>query len=356
MPYWAGTSANASFNDEPRGYQNSSASLLITQSAPNSVAARRAIRVTHSPWRRPFGRLADQVEAARALVRLEDLGRAVLRGVVRRDHEVDARVEMERDLRVDDVRLVAREHREDELHRRAARFTSRPTLRYDAPHRSALDRVEAAVQRVDLPLQPDEVRLARARSRRSRRRRRRRRSAARTTAGCDRRPAARRTGPRRAASGGVTEARVLDERAVLDPALEGVVVDHERVVELVEPPLLAGAMNLVVVRVAARAERRAQVRVLAVRLLEAAEREVEELDRVPARAAGRAGCRGASCAPADSVTFGSPRWIAFRFGRKRLFGSLIGAEPETRAVIRSAKNRSSSGRGTNWRSSARTIP
>ena len=37
----------------PRGHQNSSASLLMTQSAPNSVAASRAMRVTHSPCRRP---------------------------------------------------------------------------------------------------------------------------------------------------------------------------------------------------------------------------------------------------------------------------------------------------------------
>ena len=53
IPYASGTAASTSFSDPPRGHQNSSASVLITQSAPYSVAARRAMRVTHSPWRSP---------------------------------------------------------------------------------------------------------------------------------------------------------------------------------------------------------------------------------------------------------------------------------------------------------------
>ena len=60
--------------------------------------------------------LADQVEPARSLVALEDLGGAVLGAVVGRDDEVDARVQVIGDLRVDDVGLVAREQRHDELH------------------------------------------------------------------------------------------------------------------------------------------------------------------------------------------------------------------------------------------------
>ncbi len=51
-------------------------------------------------------------------VAFENLGRAVHRTVVGRDHEVDAGVQMEGDLRVDDVGLVADEERHDELHRR----------------------------------------------------------------------------------------------------------------------------------------------------------------------------------------------------------------------------------------------
>ena len=61
--------------------------------------------------------LADQVEAALALVPFEHLRRPVLGAVVRRDHEVDAGGEVERDLRVDDVCLVPDEERHDELHR-----------------------------------------------------------------------------------------------------------------------------------------------------------------------------------------------------------------------------------------------
>ena len=51
-----------------------------------------------------------------------------LRVVVRRDDEVGARVEVERDLRVDDVGLVAREHRDDEPHRRQQLLRRAPQL------------------------------------------------------------------------------------------------------------------------------------------------------------------------------------------------------------------------------------
>jgi len=47
-PYLSGTAANTSLREPPSGHQNSSASLRSTQSAPCPVAARRAIRVTHS--------------------------------------------------------------------------------------------------------------------------------------------------------------------------------------------------------------------------------------------------------------------------------------------------------------------
>ena len=61
-------------------------------------------------------RLADQVEHAVARVALEDLRRLVLGAVVRRDDEIDACAEVVRDLRVDDVGLVADEEGHDELH------------------------------------------------------------------------------------------------------------------------------------------------------------------------------------------------------------------------------------------------
>ena len=51
-PYRSGTAASTSFKPEPRGHQNSSASAFSTQSAPCSLAASCAMRVTHSLWRR----------------------------------------------------------------------------------------------------------------------------------------------------------------------------------------------------------------------------------------------------------------------------------------------------------------
>ena len=117
-PYRAGTVARTSFSDPPRGHQNSSASVWITQSAACSVAASRAIRVTHSSWRMSVGRLANELQTACALVPLEDLGRPVGRCVVRRDDVVDTGMQVICDLRVDDVRLVPREERHDDLHGR----------------------------------------------------------------------------------------------------------------------------------------------------------------------------------------------------------------------------------------------
>jgi len=66
------------------------------------------------------GLLADHVREPLARVPLEDLRRPVLRPVVGRHDEVDARVQVERELGIDHVRLVAGEQRHDELHWRAA--------------------------------------------------------------------------------------------------------------------------------------------------------------------------------------------------------------------------------------------
>ena len=85
-----------------RGHQNSSASALITQSASNSVAASRAMLVTHSRLAEVVAGLADQVETPSDALALEDLRRSVLGPVVGRDHEVDAGAQMMRDLRVDE--------------------------------------------------------------------------------------------------------------------------------------------------------------------------------------------------------------------------------------------------------------
>ena len=51
-----------------------------------------------------------------ACVRLENLGRAVDRVVVHRDHEVDPGIQVERQHRVDDVLLIAEKERHHDLH------------------------------------------------------------------------------------------------------------------------------------------------------------------------------------------------------------------------------------------------
>ena len=67
------------------------------------------MRVTHSVLAHVVAVLAQEQEAAGALVALQDLRRAVLGAVVGGDDEVDAGMQVEGDLGVDDVRLVARE-------------------------------------------------------------------------------------------------------------------------------------------------------------------------------------------------------------------------------------------------------
>src|SRR6185312_3345508 len=96
-------------------------------------------------------RLADEAQPACPLVPLEDLGRPVGRRVVHRDDLVDAGVQVVRELRVDDVRLVADEQRHHHPHRvsspstpttasttrSAARPSTTPTTCATAARRSA---------------------------------------------------------------------------------------------------------------------------------------------------------------------------------------------------------------------------
>ena len=60
--------------------------------------------------------IRDPTEDAIAGIRLEDVRRAVDRLMIRRDHEVDARVQVVGDLVIDDVCFVANDERLDELH------------------------------------------------------------------------------------------------------------------------------------------------------------------------------------------------------------------------------------------------
>ena len=76
------------------------------------------MRVTHSRWRNGPSRLAEDADAAAALVPGEDLLRPVRRRVVGDDHLVDARREVEGEVLLDDVALVADEQGHHDLHGR----------------------------------------------------------------------------------------------------------------------------------------------------------------------------------------------------------------------------------------------
>ena len=117
-------------------------------------------------------RLADEMQMPVARVALEDLRRPVLGAVVGRDDEVDAGVEVERDLGIHDVRLVADEERHDELHRqrhprcRARRSPRRAQARRSGPRRRVL-RIPS--KRELRPIRPDRAPLGDAVARAHRR-------------------------------------------------------------------------------------------------------------------------------------------------------------------------------------------
>ena len=107
---------------------------LVSVAADDPIGAvlfRRPARHRRPPLSRPklLALLADELENAVALVRLEDLGSAVPRAMVDRDYEVDPRVEVERDDGVDHVRLIPGEEGQDQLHRRRRRVESQAVKR-----------------------------------------------------------------------------------------------------------------------------------------------------------------------------------------------------------------------------------
>ena len=105
----------------PRGHQNSSTSPLITQSAPCSLAARRAIRVTHSRCLNgPSGSRITRTTTVSLVSGQHVLG-AVARRVIGDEDEVDACTEVELEVLLDDVALVAREQGHHDPHGRNPR-------------------------------------------------------------------------------------------------------------------------------------------------------------------------------------------------------------------------------------------
>ena len=154
----------------------------------------------------------------------------------------------------------------------------------------------------------------------------------------------------------VAQARVERELAALEAALERVVVDDERRVEAVER---AGAVRPVRIgHVAGDAllrvplERDELRHVLAHAVLERADREVQDLDREPA-AQGDEPCAERLVVPAADANVGAARCADLKCV---LSGCGWNDGAQSRAVIRSAKKRSSSGRGTKLRHAPRTTP
>jgi hypothetical protein len=63
---------------------------------------------------------AQHADGAVAGVGLQEISRAVGRAVVRHDNDVHARVQMEREVRADDVRVVANDEEHGDLHEQPA--------------------------------------------------------------------------------------------------------------------------------------------------------------------------------------------------------------------------------------------
>ena len=104
-----GSPASASLIVPEIGHQNSSASLWITQSASNSVAAIRPMRVYHSGAQGPqvAALVPEHVRQPRVGVAGEDLRRPVHGAVVHDDEEIDPHRAVKAQVVFDDVFLVA---------------------------------------------------------------------------------------------------------------------------------------------------------------------------------------------------------------------------------------------------------
>ena len=74
------------------------------------------MRVTHSAWRMSSPGSRRSLRRPARSYRSKIAAVSSVEAIVGRDHEVDPGMQVERDLRVDDVGLVPREERHDDLH------------------------------------------------------------------------------------------------------------------------------------------------------------------------------------------------------------------------------------------------
>ena len=111
------------------GHQNSSASLLITQSALNCVQAKRAMRRDPAVLGIGVIRLEDVVELSVALVAQQDVARLVSGQVVGNDDEVHPIVQVVVEVGGDYVLFIAHQEGHDEFHEMSSTGTSASPMR-----------------------------------------------------------------------------------------------------------------------------------------------------------------------------------------------------------------------------------
>ena len=180
----------------------------MTQSAPCSVDGQLRQSSASAPR-------DDAHDVTAPHVRLEDRRASRRRRLTGHEHEVDAGVQVEREVRVEDVGVVAHDDNRDELHAASLVAT--------VPGRRSLQRPDADAEPVEVAVEPHDVGLA---------------DAAPSAITARRPPRAaveidvRRAQARRAAAAQrpqrVAKPRVHDERAGRQPPLELGVVDEER--------------------------------------------------------------------------------------------------------------------------------
>ena len=323
--------ARTSFRLSPRGHQNSSGTLGITQSAPYSATASRARSVRRLPHRRTW-------PAARTYASRRSSTTRIRRRRAVDDDDVDARVQMEREVRVEHVAASSSTTSVIEtsfIGGRAYRDSSSPSSLSRAPRR--------ARESVEVALKPDDVGVANRDARRTPR-------PAASTSRC------RRTRPPRERAQRIAEAHVDDERPVGAPSLERRVVDDERDGSD-RRSVLASSPGARVTYWPSGLSPRARRDALVLPLLERAEREVQDVRRMPVVQRAPAAARRRCATPKLIVIAGirAVGGLQVRTVRARRIVDRRRAARRARSCARRRTLRRP-GRGTKCRLSAKTTP
>ena len=356
-----GTAARISWNEPPRGHQNSSASLgSPSRRRARSPRGAPSASPTRPAAARPPPRGARRRGRPRACS-AQHLGRTVDRAVIRGDHEVDAAGEVVAEPRLDEVHLVADDQRHRDAHQlpRARPTRERPHAAARSGHRRRrLERADALRELVEPPADADQVAPPRAPRRRPRTRRPRRRSAAGTRAGlrpttsCGARPGPacpRASSPARERRRAVVVAaeRASSNTAGTPPAL-GCRGTRARDTPPRAPRRPPRCVELL--------DRAPPQRSLALELRCRADRESGGTSSGYQPRIGTKSVPPTEWLPSTTSASGWARCTTLRNGRQGLRGSFTGACAASRSVIRSWNGRPSSGTGTKWRTNDWTSP